>query len=48
MFLSNIHQSILEKLTARNVDIYHYEEVVRCYDLAKLNIEHSQKDIVKN
>ena len=41
--MSNIHQSILEKLTALNIDIYHYEDIVRCYDLAKLNIEHSQK-----
>ena len=40
--MSNIHQSILEKLTALNIDIYHYEDIVRCYDLAKLNIEHSQ------
>lgn len=41
--MSNIHQSILEKLTALNIDIYHYEEIVRCYVLAKLNIEHSRK-----
>jgi len=41
--MSNIHQSILEKLTALNIDIYHYEEIVRCYALAKLNIEHSGK-----
>ncbi len=41
--MSNIHQSILEKLTALNIDIYHYEEIVRCYAQAKLNIEHSQK-----
>lgn len=41
--MSNIHQSILEKLTALNIDIYHYEEIVRCYALAKLNIEHSRK-----
>lgn len=40
--MSNIHQSVLEKLTALNIDIYHYEEVVRCYALAKLNIEHSR------
>ena len=40
--MSNIHQSILEKLTALNIDIYHYEEIVRCYALAKLNIEHSR------
>lgn len=41
--MSEIHQSISEKLTALNIDIYHYEEVVRCYALAKLNIEHSRK-----
>lgn len=41
--MSNIHQSILEKLTALNIDIYHHEEIVRCYSLAKLNIEHSGK-----
>ena len=41
--MSNIRQSILEKLTALNIDIYHYEEIVRCYALAKLNIEHSRK-----
>jgi hypothetical protein len=42
--MSNIHQSIIaEKLTALNIDIYHYEEIVRCYALAKLNIEHSGK-----
>ena len=39
--MSNICHSILEKLTALNIDIYHYEDVVRCYALAKLNIEHS-------
>jgi len=41
--MSNIYPSILEKLVALNIDIYHYEDVVRCYALAKLNIEHSQK-----
>ena len=41
--MSNIRQSILEKLAALNIDIYHYEEIVRSYALAKLNIEHSQK-----
>ena len=41
--MSNIHQSILEKFTALNIDIYHYEDIVRCYALAKLNIEHSRK-----
>ncbi len=41
--MSNIHHSILEKLTALNIDIYHYEDIVRCCALAKLNIEHSGK-----
>ena len=41
--MSNIHQSISEKLTELNIDIYHCEEIVRCYALAKLNIEHSGK-----
>ena len=41
--MSNIYSSISEKLAALNIDIYHYENVVRCYALAKLNIEHSQK-----
>ena len=41
--MSNIHHSILEKLAALNIDIYHYEDIVRCYVLAKLNIEHSKK-----
>ena len=41
--MSNICHSILEKLTALNIDIYHYEDIVRCYALAKLNIEHSGK-----
>lgn len=41
--MSNIYPSILEKLAALNIDIYHYEDIVRCYALAKLNIEHSQK-----
>ena len=40
--MSNIYPSILEKLAALNIDIYHYEEIVRCYALAKLNIEHSR------
>lgn len=40
--MSNICHSILEKLTALNIDIYHYEDLVRCYALAKLNIEHSR------
>jgi hypothetical protein len=41
--MSNIYPSILEKLAALNIDIYHYEDIVRCYALAKLNIEHSRK-----
>ena len=41
--MSNIHQSILEKLIALNIDIYHYDEIVRYYALAKLNIKHSRK-----
>ena len=41
--MSNIYPSILEKLAALNIDIYHYEDIVRCYALAKLNIEHSEK-----
>ena len=41
--MSNIYPSILEKLAALNIDIYHYEDIVRCYALAKLNIEHSGK-----
>ena len=41
--MSNIYPSILEKLAALNVDIYHYEDIVRCYALANLNIEHSRK-----
>ena len=41
--MSSIYHSISEKLSALNIDIYHYEDLVRCYALAKLNIEHSQK-----
>ena len=41
--MSNIYHSILEKLSALNIDIYHYEEIVRCYALARLNIEHSKQ-----
>ena len=41
--MSNIYSSISEKLVALNIDIYHYEDVVRCYALAKLNIEHSKQ-----
>ena len=41
--MSNIYHSILEKLAALNIDIFHYEGIVRCYALAKLNIEHSRK-----
>ena len=40
--MSNIYPSILEKLAALNIDIYHYDDIVRCYALAKLNIEHSK------
>ena len=40
--MSNIYPSILEKLAALNIDIYHYDDIVRCYVLAKLNIEHSR------
>ena len=40
--MSNIYPSILEKLATLNIDIYHYEDIVRCYALAKLNIEHSR------
>jgi len=38
--MSNIHHSILEKLAALNIDIYHYEDIVRCYVLAKLKVEY--------
>ncbi len=41
--MSNIYHSILEKLAARNIDIYHYEEIVRCYLLARRNIQHSKQ-----
>ena len=41
--MSNIYHSISEKLAALNIDIYHYKDIVRCYALAKLNIEHSRK-----
>ena len=41
--MSNIYPYILEKLVALNIDIYHYEDIVRCYALAKLNIEHSRR-----
>ena len=41
--MSNIYPSILEKFTPLNIDIYHYEDIVRCYALAKLNIEHSKQ-----
>ena len=29
--MSNIYPSILEKLAALNIDIYHYEDLVRYY-----------------
>lgn len=41
--MSNIYLSISEKLATLNMDIFHYENIVRCYVLAKLNIEHSRK-----
>ena len=41
--MSNVYHSISEKLAALNIDIYHYEDIVRCYSLAKLNIKHSRK-----
>ena len=41
--MSNIYNSMSETLAALNIDIYHYEDIVRCYALAKLNIEHSRK-----
>ncbi len=41
--MSNIYPSILKKIAALNIDIFHYEEIVRCYALAKLNIEHSKR-----
>ena len=41
--MSNIYPSILENFTALNIDIFHHEDIVRCYALAKLNIEHSRK-----
>ena len=40
--MSNTYRSILEELAALNIDIYHYEEIIGCYCLAKLNIEHSK------
>ena len=41
--MSNIYPSILEMFTALNIDIFRYEDIARCYALAKLNIEHSGK-----
>ncbi len=41
--MSNIYPSILEKVTALNIDTYHYDDIVRCYALVKLNIEHSKQ-----
>ena len=41
--MSNIYPSILENFTALNIDIFHHEDIVRCYALAKLNIEHSKQ-----
>ena len=40
--MSSLYHSISEKLAGLNIDIYHYEDIVRCYILAKLNIEHSK------
>ena len=40
--MSNVYHSISKKLTELNIDIYHYEDIVRCYVLAKLNIKHSK------
>ena len=40
--MSNIYHSISKKLAVLNIDYYHYEDVLRCYSLAKLNIEHSK------
>ena len=38
--MNEIHQSILEKLTALNIDIYHYEELLYpCYQFDKLEFE---------
>jgi len=39
--MGNTYLFISEKLAALGIDIYHYEDVVRCYILAKLNILHS-------
>ena len=41
--MSNIYPSIQEKLAALNIDIYHYEDIVRCYALAKLNGAQNRK-----
>ena len=41
--MRNIYHTISEKLAALNIDIFHYEDIVRCYSLAKLNIDHSRK-----
>lgn len=40
--MSNIYQSISKKLAVLNIDYYHYEYVLRCYSLAKFNIDHSR------
>jgi integrase len=39
--MGNTYHFISEKLAALGIDIYHYEDVVRCYILARLNIQHS-------
>ncbi|MBQ4600351.1 MAG: hypothetical protein IJB17_01815 [Oscillospiraceae bacterium] len=41
--MGNIYPSISEKLAELNIDIYHYEDIVRCYILARLNIQHSKQ-----
>ena len=41
--MSNIYPAISEKLAELNIDIYHYEDIVRCYILARLNIQHSKQ-----
>lgn len=39
--MGNTYHFISEKLAALGIDIYHYDDVVRCYILARLNIQHS-------
>ena len=40
--MGDIYRSISEELAALNIDIYHYEDVIGCYCLAKLNIKHAK------